>query len=156
MDRLSKAFIVLAAVGVAVAVYHGYDEITSYSAPGARVCNIDSVLSCVSVFNSGYTKFPPGPYGVDLFVYGLVWFPLMVALGVWFGRKAGTISGEILVPVLMVGNVFTLYLWYLEIAVIHAYCPVCITMYLLNYVMTALAAKQLFGPLDRGLDSQLT
>ena len=145
MDRLSKAFVVLAVAGLAVAVYHGYDEITSYSALGTGVCNINSVLSCVTVFNSGYTKFPPGPYGVDLYVYGLVWFPLMAALGARFGRKTGTLNGEVLLPVLMVGNVFTLYLWYLEIAVIHAYCPVCISMYLLNYAMTGLAVKTLVG-----------
>ena len=146
MDRLSKAFVVLAAVGIAVAVYHGYDEVTAYSAPGTGVCNINNVLSCASVFNSGYTKFPPGSYGVDLYVYGLVWFPLMLILGAEFGKKTGTINGEVMVPLLMVGNLFTLYLWYLEIAVIHAYCPVCISMYVLNYAMTALAAKGLFGP----------
>jgi len=144
MDRLSKVFVVLAAVGIAVAIYHGYDEVTNYSAPGTGVCNVNSVVSCLSVFQSGYTKFPPGPYGVSMFVYGLIWFPLMVVLGVWFGKRTGTLNGEILVPVLMVGNLFTIYLWYLEIAVIHAYCPVCISMYVLNYAMTGLAAKQLF------------
>jgi uncharacterized membrane protein len=146
MDRLSKAFVVLAAIGIAVGIYHGYDEVTAYSAPGTGICNINNVFSCASVFNSGYTKFPPGAYGVDLYVYGLIWFPLMLLLGVWFGRKTGTLKGEVMVPVLMVGNLFTLYLWYLEIAVIHAYCPVCISMYALNYAMTALAMKQLWGP----------
>jgi uncharacterized membrane protein len=145
MDRLSKAFIVLAAVGIAVAIYHGYDEVTAYSAPGTGVCNINNVFSCASVFNSGYTKFPLGTYGVDLYVYGLIWFPLMLLLGVRFARKTGTISGEVMVPVLMVGNLFTLYLWYLEIAVIHAYCPVCISMYVFSYALTALAMKRLFG-----------
>jgi uncharacterized membrane protein len=145
MDRLSKAFIILAAIGVAVAIYHGYDEITHYSAPGTGVCNINSFFSCTSVFDSGYTKFPPGPYGISMYVYGVIWFPLMVALGFWFGKKNGTINGEVLVPMLMVGNLFTLYLWYLELGVIHALCPFCISMYILNYVMTLLAMKSLFG-----------
>jgi len=144
MDRISKAFVVLAAIGIVVAIYHGYDEVTNYSAPGTGVCNVNTVVSCLSVFQSGYTKFPPGPYGVSMFVYGLVWFPLMVFLGMWFGKRGGTLNGEILVPVLMVGNLFTIYLWYLEIAVIHAYCPVCISLYVLNYAMTGLAARQLF------------
>ena len=145
MDRLSRAFVVLAVVGIAVAIYHGYDEVTAYSAPGTGVCNISNVISCASVFNSGYTRFPPGPYGVDMYVYGVVWFPLMTVLGVMFGRKGGTLNGEVLVPLLMVGNLFTLYLWYLEIGVIHAYCPVCISMNVLNYAMTCLAAKPLFS-----------
>jgi len=135
---------VLAAVGIVVAIYHGYDEVTAYSAPGTGVCNVNSVVSCLSVFQSGYTKFPPGQYGVSMFVYGLIWFPLMLALGYWFGRRSGTLNSEVMVPVLMVGNLFTVYLWYLEISVIHAYCPVCISMYVLNYVMTVLAAKNLF------------
>ena len=146
MNRLAKAFVVLSAIGIVVAVYHGYDEITFYSAPGTGVCNINQFLSCVSVFQSGYTKFPPGPYGVSMFVYGLIWFPLMLFLGLWYGRRTGTLNGEILLPVLMVGNLFTLYLWYLELGVIHALCLVCISMYVLNYLMTALAAKSLFGP----------
>ena len=146
MDRLSKAFIVLAAIGIVVAIYHGYDEVTAYSAPGTGVCNINSVFSCASVFNSGYTKFPPGAYGVDLYVYGVVWFPLLLLLAFRLARKNGTIGGEVMVPVLMVGNLFTLYLWYLEISVIHAYCPVCISMYVLNYAMTGLAMKRLLGP----------
>jgi uncharacterized membrane protein len=145
MDRLSKTFVILAVVGVFVAIYHGYDEVTMYSAPGTGVCDINNIFSCASVFNSGYTRFPPGPYGVDMYVYGLVWFPLMAVLGVWFGRRTGTINGEVLVQVLMVGNIFTLYLWYLEVAVIHAYCPVCISMYVLNYAMTGIAVKSLVG-----------
>lgn len=143
MDRISKAFIALAAVGIVVALYHGYDEISSYSLPISTVCNINSYLSCANVFASGDTTFPPGQYGIPLYIYGVVWFPLMLVLGTWFGRKRGSLNGELLVPVLMVGNIFTLYLWYLEIGVIHALCPVCISMYVLNYAMTVVAAKPL-------------
>ena len=143
MDRLTKVFIALAAIGIPIAIFHGYDEVTAYSAPLSNACNINSFLSCTSVFTSGFTKFPPGQYGVSLYVYGLVWFPLMLILGYWSGRTRGTLSGEILLPLLMVGNIFTLYLWYLELGVIHAVCPVCVSLYVLNYAMTALAAKAL-------------
>jgi uncharacterized membrane protein len=145
MDRLSKAFVVLAAVGIVIAVYHGYDEVTSYTGPGSGICNF-SIFSCGNVFASGDTTFPPGPYGLPLYLYGLFWFPLLLYLGVRYGRRLGTLNGDVLVPVLMVGNVFTLYLWYQELVVIHALCPVCISMYLLNYLMTVLAAKNLIGP----------
>jgi len=137
MDRLSKAFLALAAVGILDALYHAYGEITAYSTPLGNACNINSVWSCSEVFLSGYTKFPPGSDGISLWVYGVVWFPLMLVLGYWFVRKYGSLRGEIMVPVLMVGNIFTLYLWYLELGVIHALCPVCISLYTLNYLMTA-------------------
>jgi uncharacterized membrane protein len=145
MDRLSKAFIVTSAIGIAVAIYHGYGEITAYTGPGSTVCNIYGFLSCSSVFSSGDVTFPPGAYGLPLYVYGVVWFPLLTALGFWYGRKRGTLNGEVVLPLLMVGNLFTLYLWYVELGVIHALCPVCITLYLLNYIGTALAAKSMFG-----------
>ncbi len=146
MDRLTKAFVAVAAVGVAVAVFHGYDEITAYSGPISTVCNINSFFSCGSVFASGDVTFPPGQYGIPLYIYGLVWFPLMAALGLWYGRRKGSLYGEVMVPLLMVGNIFTLYLWYLELGVIHAVCPVCMSMYILNYAMTGLAFKRLLDP----------
>lgn len=147
MDRLSKAFVAIAAIGIPDALYHAYDEITSYSSSISTICNTHVsfwgiLLSCGSVFKSGYTRFPPG-YGPAMWVYGVVWFPLILALGLWFARKSGTLNGTLLLPVLMVGNVFTLYLWYLELGVIHAICPVCVSLYALNYVMTGLAAWSL-------------
>ena len=145
MDRLTKSFLILAAVGIPVAIYHAYDEITNFSAPGTTVCNINNFWSCGNVFKSGYTTFPPHG-GLSLFVYGLVWFPLMLGLAYWFIRGSGCINATAMVPILMVGNVFTLYLWYLELGVIHAICPVCLSLYVLNYLMTAiclvLALKQ--------------
>ena len=136
MDKLSKAFLALSAIGIVVAIYHGYDEVTNYSAPFTGICNITNYFSCVTVFNSGYTKF----LGVSLYIYGLFWFPLMLVLGYWFTRMGGVIRGELMVPLLMVGNIFTLYLWYLELGVIHALCPVCISLYALNYLMTGICA----------------
>lgn len=137
MDRLNKLFIIIAAIGIPDAIYHAYGEITAYSGPGSGVCNINSFFSCGSVFDSGYTKFPPGD-GLSMWVYGVVWFPLMLVLGIWFARSRGGINGVVMIPVLMVGNFFTLYCWYLELGVIHAICPVCVSLYCLNYAMTAI------------------
>jgi uncharacterized membrane protein len=134
LDRLTKLFIVLAAVGIPDAVYHAYDEITSYSAPGTE-CHINSFVTCVPVFQSGYTKF----LGISLWVYGVVWFPLILAAGLWFAKKQGGLDGGVMLPILMVGDLFTLYLWYLELGVIRAVCPVCVSLYVLNYAMTAIA-----------------
>lgn len=146
MDRLSKAFIILSAIGIAVAVYHGYSEATYFQGPGSNICGTHKIFgflfSCSSVFASGHDTFPPGS-GIPLYIYGLLWFPLMAALGLWFGRTRGSIDGGLFVPLLMVGNLFTLYLLYLELGVIHALCLVCMSMYVLNYIMTILAGKAL-------------
>ena len=71
----------------------------------------------------------PSGTGLSLWVYGVVWFPLMLFLAFWFSRNGGTLRGEILVPLLMVGDLFTLYLWYLELVKIHALCPFCVSLY---------------------------
>lgn len=146
MDNLSKVFLGLAAVGIPDAAYHAYDEITHYSAVGTGLCNTGASflgirIGCESVFNSGYTKFPPGD-GLSMWVYGMIWFPLMLVLGLWFTRGGGSIRGDVLLPVLMIGNIFTVYLWYLELGVIHAICPLCVSLYVLNYAMTVVSAAE--------------
>jgi uncharacterized membrane protein len=140
MNNLNKSFLVLATIGILVAIYHGYDEVTHYSSPITNTCNINALVSCSTVFNSGYTKF----LGVSMYIYGLVWFPLMLVLGYWFVRRSGTLRFEVMFPLLMVGNVFTIYLWYLELVKIHALCPVCISLYSLNYLMTAVCLIETF------------
>lgn len=151
MDRLSKAFLALAVIGIVIAIYHGYDEITAYTGPGSNACsvftNLNPYLSCASVFASGYATIPPHTNGLPLYVLGLLWFPLLAVLGTWYARKSGSLNGEVMVPLLMVGNIFTLYLWYVELGVIHTICPICVGMYLVNYAMTGLALKALLGPM---------
>lgn len=133
MDNLNKTILVLAAIGIPDAAYHAYDEITSYSSRVSQVCDINNFLSCRNVFDSGYTTFA----GISLWVYGIVWFPLILVVAYWFIRKKGRVNAYVMLPLLMVGNAFTVYLWYLELGVIHALCPVCISLYSLNYLMTA-------------------
>jgi len=140
MDKLTKVFIILAGIGIVDAIYHAYDEISNYANPITHICNINSWWSCTSVFNSGYDYFPPQG-GLPMWAYGIIWFPLMLVLGLWFARRRGGINGIILLPILMVGNFFTFYLWYLELGVIHAICPVCVSLYVLNYAMTGIAVS---------------
>lgn len=135
MDKLNKLFLVLAAIGIAISIYHAYDELTSYSSQISTVCNINSHVSCAGVFESGHTSI----LGVPFYVLGLIWFPLMLVLGLWFTR-GGKESNSVylLVPLLMIGNAFTIYLWYLELVVIGIVCPVCMSLYVINYIMTAI------------------
>jgi uncharacterized membrane protein len=135
LDRLTRIFVILSAAGIPIAIYHAYDEITSYSAPDTA-CRINDFLTCVGVFQSGYTKF----LGISLWVFGVVWFPLILGSGVWSARRRGWVDGGLMLPILMVGNIFTIYLWYLELGVIRAVCPVCVFLYALNYAMTAVSA----------------
>jgi hypothetical protein len=77
---------------------------------------------------------------VDFWVYGVVWFPLCAAVGYWAIRKHGTPARGFLVPFLMIGNIFTLVPWDIEIRILGGvYCPVCVSLYIINYVLTFVA-----------------
>ena len=128
-DWRSRAFIALSVMGVAVAVYHAYGEIT-YT---LNSCSLNNYLSCKAVFASGYTTV----LGVSFWVYGVVWFPVCLLVGLWAIRRYGNPIGSVVAPFLMIGNIFTLYPWYIEIKLLGGvYCLVCISLYCINYLLT--------------------
>ncbi len=128
----SRAFIALAVMGIAVAFYHAYGEIT-YT---LNACSFTKAFSCQAVFASGYTTV----LGVDFWVYGVVWFPVCVLVGLWAIRKYGTPLGSVVAPFLMIGNIFTRYPWYIEFKLLGGvYCLVCISLYCINYLLTFLS-----------------
>jgi uncharacterized membrane protein len=119
-------------MGIATAIYHGYGEITFT----LNSCSLTKAISCGAVFAGGYTTV----LGISFWVYGVVWFPVCLVFGLWVIRRDGGPSASVLVPFLMIGNIFTLYPWYIEITLLNGkYCPVCISLYLMNYLMTAVS-----------------
>jgi uncharacterized membrane protein len=128
LNTKSIVFLALASAGIFVAAYHAANEL-GWSTTG---CNITTVISCGSVYESGYTSV----LGIPFYILGLIWFPFLFVIGILVVRRVRVPSPTILLPLLVLGDVFTLYLWYLEIVIIHAYCPICISMYVLNYGLT--------------------
>jgi uncharacterized membrane protein len=134
-DLRSRAFIALSVMGIAVAIYHGYGELT-FSLSSCSFSGAFSQFSCSVVFGSPYTKV----LGIQFWVYGVAWFPACLLVGLWAIRRYGSPLGSVLAPFLMIGNIFTLYPWYVEIKLLGGeYCLVCISMYIINYVMTFVA-----------------
>jgi uncharacterized membrane protein len=132
LDWRSRAFIALAVMGIADAAYHAYDEITFTF----NSCQLSKFLSCGGVFGSGFTRV----LGVQFWVYGVIWFPLCLLVGFWAINRYGKPLGSVVAPFLMIGNVFTIYPWYIEIKLLNGiYCPVCITLYCINYLLTFVA-----------------
>jgi uncharacterized membrane protein len=131
MEKLSAAYLIVAAAGIGLAIYVAHDYLTQ----NFGSCYINSYINCGGVYHSGHTSL----FGVQFYVTGLVWFPLAFAIGL-VTSKLGRIlvNSEVLLPLLMVGNVFTIYLWYLEVVVIHEVCPLCVSLYGVNYSLTAI------------------
>jgi len=141
LERLSAAYLVVAATGIGLAIYVTNEYLTQ----NFTSCNINQFLSCGGVYRSGHTSL----FGIPFYLMGLLWFPVLFGVGLWTSRLGKKpINSEILLPVLMVGNIFTGYLWYLELAVIHIICPLCVSLYVVNYVLTTIAVVPLFREPD--------
>ena len=138
-DWRSKLFLALSVAGIAIAVYHGYDEIYDTFTS----CTLSSSFNCASVFQYGHDSF----LGLRLWVYGAVWFPLCLAIGLWTLWSYGSLVRTNLTAFLMIGNIFTIWPWYIEIRLDYGhYCPVCISLYCINYVMTLIALTSMPAP----------
>lgn len=121
----SKAFIALSVVGIGEAIYHAWSE-------EAFVTNI------FNVHYSTYASF----FGVPYWIFGVVWFPLIFLVGLWTTRMGRAGLGKELLILLTIGNVFTGYLWYLDIMVVKSYTLVYLALYATNYALTGLVVIQ--------------
>ena len=121
----SKVFIALSVVGTGEAFYHA-------SLEKAFVSNIFAVR---------YSTFA-SLFGVPYWIFGVVWFPLILLVGLWRTRLGRTPLNKELLVLLTIGNMFTGYLWYLDMIVVKAYNPLYIALYATNYALTGLVIIQ--------------
>jgi uncharacterized membrane protein len=115
----SRAFIVTSVVGIVAAVYHTWLE-------GAFTTNY------LAVTYAPFASF----FGVPYWVFGVVWFPALLVVVLWTTRLGTTVLRKELLILLTIGNVFTGYLWYLDLVVIRAYTVLYVVLYAINYVLT--------------------
>jgi uncharacterized membrane protein len=123
--KASMAFVFLSAVGVVEAFYHAWLE-------DAFTTNV------FLVEYSPYASF----FGIPYWVFGVVWFPVMLVIGLWTTHFGHTRLRKELLIVLSIGNVFTVYLWFLDILVIGAFTAVYVGLYVSNYALTGLVVAQ--------------
>ena len=123
--KSSLAFIFLSAIGVAEALDHASLE----NAFTTRV-------SLVSY--SPYASF----FGVPYWVFGLVWFPLVLVIGLWTTHFGHTNLRKELLILLSIGNVFTAYLWFLDLLIIGVFTAAYVGLYVTNYALTGLVVAQ--------------
>lgn len=119
--NLSKPFAAVAVLGTFEAIYHAWGE-------GAFVTNYNVVSF------SPYASL----FGVPYWLFGLVWFPLVVAVSLWATRLGARALPEWMLALLTVGNVFTVYLWYLDFDIVKSFTALYAALYATNYILTAL------------------
>ena len=123
--KTSLAFIFLSAVGVAEALDHAWLE-------NAFTTNV----SLVSY--SPYASF----FGVPYWVFGIVWFPFVLAIGLWTTRFGRANLNKRLLILLSIGNIFTAYLWFLDLLIIGTFTAAYVGLYVTNYALSGLVVVQ--------------
>jgi len=128
-ERSLRNFRIIFSAICAAAIVDSIYLANEYLSQNFNSCSLNDYFSCGTVAHSGYTSL----FGIPFWVMGPAWFSLVLVVGL-------LLSKEILILLLTVGDLFTVYLWYLELGVIHAICPVCVSLYVFNYALTALIA----------------
>jgi len=119
LSRIEIALIALAIIGLLVSIYMTIFKITSNDnmCIGSKDCSV--------VNASRYSEL----YGIPVAVFGIVGYAAILAV-LWLERYPGFFNQNgtmLLFGLSLTGFLFTLYLIFLEIALIKAYCPFCIT-----------------------------
>jgi uncharacterized membrane protein len=118
---LSKIFVAVSVLGIIGAVYHAWSE--------------DAFVT-----NFRFVSFSPyaSLFGVPYWLFGLVWFPLVFLVSLWGTRFGREPLPKTLLILLTVGNLFTVYLWYLDFDIVRSFTAVYAALYATNYVLTVL------------------
>ena len=119
LSKITIALVALAIIGLLVSVYMTIYKITSNDSMciGSKDCSV--------VNASRYSEI----YGIPVAVIGLLGYAVILTVlllerNPGFFKQNGTM---LLFGLSLTGFLFTLYLIFLEIALIKAYCPFCIT-----------------------------
>jgi uncharacterized membrane protein len=119
LSRIEITLVALAIIGLLVSVYMTIYKITSNDSMciGSKDCSV--------VNQSRYAEI----YGIPVAVFGILGYAAILAVlllerNPGFFKQNGTM---LLFGLSLTGFLFTLYLIFLEIAIIKAYCPFCIT-----------------------------
>jgi uncharacterized membrane protein len=122
-NRLSQLAIILTVIGLLVSVYMTIYKITSNNA----MCLGSG--ECQTVNESRYSEIMIAGSRVPVAVVGAVGYAVILAVLLLeqradFLRQNGTL---VFFGLSLMGFLFTLYLIYVEIALIKAFCPFCVT-----------------------------
>lgn len=127
--RAALVALVCALVGLAASLAAAYTHYHLLYDPNYRsFCDVTATISCTVVYQSQYST----AFGVPVAVFGAIWFVfalLMTAVGV----RARDAVRESIPGYLFAGSTIALavilYLGYMSLFRIHAYCPLCLTTY---------------------------
>lgn len=128
--KIIWSIIVLTLVGVATSAY----LLVLHYLPGPSFCAIDAVVNCDLVNKGPYGEL----WGIPIALIGLLGYIASAIAGVWHLKQPSSRSLWILRLLASGGFLFSLWLLYLELFVILAICPFCMTSLLLITIVMSL------------------
>ncbi|MDE2025521.1 MAG: vitamin K epoxide reductase family protein [Patescibacteria group bacterium] len=109
---LWKAVLVLASVGIMLAVYLLWEQLFH---PLFQPCNINQTINCNAIINGPVSL----TFGIPTPLYGLIGYIVMFGAAMYTKRK-------LLLFTVTFGLLFCLWIAYQELLLLHVICPVCI------------------------------
>ena len=117
--KLKNATLIIALLGIIDSIYLTIIKFTD----NKTLC-IEGLGDCWSVNNSRYSEWN----GIPISIFGVIAY-LTIILLILFGKKSRLISEYetiLIFGITLTGFLFSIYLTYLQFAVINAICPFCI------------------------------
>lgn len=111
---MRRTVIILAALGILISGYSWYNH---YSTNAETFCDISATFSCSTVNRSIYSEFA----GIPVAAIGLAGYALLLALTL---KK--TVRWDLMFAAGILGTIFSLYLTWIEIAILKTFCVLCL------------------------------
>lgn len=136
--------ILLYAIGIGLSAYAFYVEYQLENQPGYKaMCDIDEAIACSSVFNSTYGRGfgivgklmgdENHPLNVPNSVYGIGFYSFLGLVFMLGGRSRLLVEFQFYM--LILANCMSVYLGYLLYAVLKTWCLICISTYIVSFML---------------------
>ena len=138
-DKARAAAIIVALLGVFVAGYMAWAEVTG----NETVCVDTGSIDCAAVQESVYAE----TWDIPVAILGLVGYLAILAVLVLEDQIAflATYGRSLVVAMALFGVMFQTYLTYIEADVLHKWCQWCLASYVLITALFVLGVYRLYG-----------
>ncbi len=138
--KTSQGHVVLGVVGFAVSLYALAAHLKGAVTGESLSCDISESVSCTKVFGSEYGEF----FGMPLGAFGMAYFGIVLTVA--FLPKIVEVSEKWIAQwrllVTGIGFATSAVLFYISSFKIHAVCPVCTGIHVINFILFILSYMQ--------------
>ena len=142
LSSLQRKLFIVTSLAIALSIYALYVEIRHDFSPSyIALCDISSSVSCSAAFLSKYGHgfgLLPDVVSFRNPIYGLAFYSLLLGL-ISFGTNV--FHAQLVFGLAILSNLSTIYLAYILAFVLNVACVVCISIYIINFVIMIFAYR---------------